>query len=158
MRRLALALAAVLALAACGGGEDLTTADTTPSPTATPDGGDLTAPVEDGTEAPGTGGTDGTDGTGGTDSGEAGIELSELPTDACEAAFADVTREDVLERGGDALVPALTACASVPDFEAAAAQAGGVLGDVDPAEFLGNLCEDAGIGEEPICQEVRPQL
>jgi hypothetical protein len=77
-------------------------------------------------------------------------------TAACNSAFAAAAAVDVMTDTVSDLYPAVRACASVAEWVAAAnGNPGAISADVDPREFLGNVCASgtAGMSAEALCKQ-----
>lgn len=132
MKKTITGLVLLLAVAGCGGTDDLETA--TPEPTATP----TTAPAAtaDATEAE---------------------EPTEAPADvACTEPFEAEAASGELEDTGALLVAAVEGCPDLDAWVAAAEANPDAIADVDPLVYLANICGYANgvTGEEPLCGQV----
>lgn len=79
----------------------------------------------------------------------------ELPTQACIDAFETVVASDDAARSPEDLDPAIGACESLADWEAAAEARPGALEGADPESFARTRCEEAeGLADTPVCEEL----
>lgn len=88
-----------------------------------------------------------------------GPTSDQLPTDPCDAAFAEAAAAGGSEDDVEAFFPAARDCSDLADWLAASEAHPDAVTGTDPAVFAQNVCE-AGIdiSATPLCQEVLEDL
>ena len=83
---------------------------------------------------------------------EATAAAAELPSDECNAAFAEAAAVDEMQDTVEDLVPAIEACTSIEDWAAASDLNPAALEGTDPETFLTNMC--ASFDVEGLCAQL----